>query len=385
MTQLRNWLFLLLLFIGAAGFFTLPTNVSAAPAYTTQQTTYVVQRGDTLSRIAQQHGTTVAAIQRANNLLSDRIYVGQRLVIPGSVDPNQPSNGTIYIVQAGDNLSRIALRYGTTVTAIKSANNLLSDRIYVGQRLLIPSGNAPVPTPIPSSIYTVQSGDTLSGIARRFGTTVAAIKAANNLISDRIFVGQRLIIATDYNTPLPQPQRIQFAAGSSSATVSGTSSQIVPGRYVLRAAAGQMMSVNVVSDVSYNSLLIRHPNGTVLGETSLYPLNWSGRLPVSGDYYIEIFHNGTGLANITLNVSIVTDGQGIPFEPTFVRSVTALQTVRVRSGPGLNYSIIGAMRGGEVAFVTGKSLDGNWWRINCTNVQSGVCWVSANPNLTSWN
>ena len=94
-------------------------------------TTYTVQRGDTLSEIAARFGTTVGALVLANNIADrDRIYPGQVLIIPvgGCVDN--------YIVQRGDTLSEIAQRFGTTVARLASLNNIRNtDRIYIGQVL----------------------------------------------------------------------------------------------------------------------------------------------------------------------------------------------------------------------------------------------------------
>ena len=95
-----------------------------------------------------------------------------------------------YTVQWGDTVYSIARRYGTTVEAIVQANGLPSNYlIKVGQTLTIPG------QPVSTNIYVVQSGDTLLSIARRFGLTVKEIQAANNITDpDHIYPGQKLVI-----------------------------------------------------------------------------------------------------------------------------------------------------------------------------------------------
>jgi LysM repeat protein len=115
---------------------------------------------------------------------------------------SQPPAQTTYIVQPGDNLFRIALRYGATVDALKAANNLTGNIIYVGQTLVIPGQAAPAPTqPPPSqsgastSHYSVQPGDNLYRIALRYGTTVDALARANNIVNPSLIrVGQVLVV-----------------------------------------------------------------------------------------------------------------------------------------------------------------------------------------------
>ena len=127
-------------------------------------TTYVVQPGDSLTRIAQRFGTTVDAIQRANNIANPNvIFAGQTLIIPTggttpTPPPTQPGTPTTYVVRAGDTLGGIAQRFGTTVDAIQRANNISNpDRIFAGQTLIIPAGNT-TPTPPPTTPGPVPGG-----------------------------------------------------------------------------------------------------------------------------------------------------------------------------------------------------------------------------------
>lgn len=131
---------------------------AAAPA--ADQTIYVVRAGDTLARISARYGVSIAALVSANGIINpNRIFVGQRLIIPGATSGGTapapspaPVSGSIYIVQPGDTLSRIAVRYRTTVAALLAANGLTNpDRIWVGQRLRIGSGGGTTPAPVAGS------------------------------------------------------------------------------------------------------------------------------------------------------------------------------------------------------------------------------------------
>jgi len=110
-----------------------------APVQAASTTTYIVQPGDILSLIARRYNTTVQAIAELNNISNPNlIYVGQRLIIPIAGD-SLPSSTQIHVVQPGDTLTRIASRYGTTISAIVTANDLTNPSlIFVGQRLAIP-------------------------------------------------------------------------------------------------------------------------------------------------------------------------------------------------------------------------------------------------------
>jgi LysM repeat protein len=187
---------------------------------------YKVQPGDTLSGIAARYGTTVDAIVTANNLPSRTIYAGQTLVIPSPGSPgagqsNPPASSSTYVVQAGDNLTVLAQRFGTTRQALAAANGISpSSMLYVGQVLNIPGGqqsqpqpqpppaqptavpptptsSVPTATPDPSKpqTHTVQPGENLSNIAMKYSTTVEALMAANNIANPSLlYSGQVLTI-----------------------------------------------------------------------------------------------------------------------------------------------------------------------------------------------
>jgi LysM repeat protein len=199
--------------------------LAAAPER--QGTIHVVQAGEHLTAIANRYGTTPEAIASANNLVNmNLLYVGQRLTIPGGGSSTGASN-TYYVVNRGDTLSAIAVRYGTTTQALVEANGLASANfIYVGERLLIPGGGsvaAPSTSSSTTGYYTVQLGDTVSSIAVRNGTTAWAIVEANHLANPNfIYVGQRLVIpGGSPAAPVSTPQ----ASGSNKRIVIDLSEQ----------------------------------------------------------------------------------------------------------------------------------------------------------------
>ena len=150
---------------------------------------YIVKSGDSLYAIARRFNTTVDSIKNINNLTSNNLSIGQKLIIPTTNNQNNSEN--IYTVKSGDSLYAIARRFNTTVDSIKNINNLTSNNLSIGQKLIIPTTNNQNNS---ENIYTVKSGDSLYAIARRFNTTVDSIKNINNLTSNNLSIGQKLII-----------------------------------------------------------------------------------------------------------------------------------------------------------------------------------------------
>ncbi len=196
--------------------------VSVEQAAPSADVSYEVLGGDTLWSIAVKFGVSVSAIKEKNGLTSDFINPGQILIIPGV---SGPANGaspapapatttttttgaaTTYTVKPGDTLWNIAFIHGVTVQQVRDANGLTSNIIYTGNVLNIPGAttttvNNPAPAAAPattttttaSGTHTVSANDTLWSIAVNNGTSVNAIKEANGLTNNIIFVGQELII-----------------------------------------------------------------------------------------------------------------------------------------------------------------------------------------------
>lgn len=156
------------------------------------ENTYTVKKGDTLYSIAKKFNLTVDELKILNNLTSDSLMVGDTLIIESEVDiPSDTDNGIEYTVLSGDTLYKIANKYGVTIAEIIELNNLTTTILTVGQTLLIPNKSTNV-----SKTYTVQSGDSLWKIANQFGITVDKIISSNNLASPVLTIGQVLIIPT---------------------------------------------------------------------------------------------------------------------------------------------------------------------------------------------
>ncbi len=181
---------------------TIPGGTASPSPATTGGATYTVRPGDWLSRIADRHGISLAALLAANNLSATTvIHPGQRLTIPGgTASPTPaPTGGATYTVLPGDWLSRIADRHGISLAALLAANNLsATSMIHPGQRLTIPGGAAsPAPSPAPARgpTYTVRQGDALSAIAARHRVTLASLLDLNDLtVNSVIQPGQQLTL-----------------------------------------------------------------------------------------------------------------------------------------------------------------------------------------------
>jgi LysM repeat protein len=209
---MRRWISLVLLSALLA-----QVLLTATPAHAQSTTIHVVQPGETLYSIARHYGVPASAICAANRIANPRlIYTGQRLVIPISNSTSTPSSGTptgtTHVVQPGENLYRIALRYGTTILALASANGISEPtQIRVGQTLIIPGGSSAPSTPssppptTSGQTHTVQSGETLSAIAQRYGVSVWVLARANSLTNPSLIIPGQVLVIPGSTGPAPIP------------------------------------------------------------------------------------------------------------------------------------------------------------------------------------
>jgi N-acetylmuramoyl-L-alanine amidase len=163
-----------------------------------------VTSGQTLSGIAAKYGSSMAAIRSANHLKSNSVNIGQMLLIPGSGIKTAPAGNTTapkvvikktqstrtvwHTVTRGEYLGQIAAKYGVTMSSIRQTSHLKSDNVMVGQKLKIAVAATK------TERHKVRRGEFLSKIAAKYGVSVATIRDANKLRSDKLAVGQTLII-----------------------------------------------------------------------------------------------------------------------------------------------------------------------------------------------
>lgn len=156
------------------------------PDISSSQDTYMVQKGDTLSKIANQFNTTVEELKKLNNLTSDLIQIGQILFIPvTSISPTET-----YTVKKGDTLYSISQQYGVTVEELKLTNNLTNNNLYIGQELKVPTKEINEDY----EIYTVVKGDSLWLISQKYNVPVDDLIEINNLETVNLQIGDKLKI-----------------------------------------------------------------------------------------------------------------------------------------------------------------------------------------------
>ena len=198
-----------------------------------QQLEYEVQQGETLYAISKKLNVTISELKQWNNLQSNEIFIGQKLVYyrntesesdspeaetqkPLSlINQNSPDENTFYNVKSGDNLYSIARTYNMTVSELKELNNLQSDNIRVGQQLAVrkpsvaPSVSAFEEKSSPQgafSLYRIQQGENLSSILKKFRMTEAEFSELNPRLNlNSLSTGQEVTVLVPPSKEYPNP------------------------------------------------------------------------------------------------------------------------------------------------------------------------------------
>lgn len=231
------------------------------------QTTYVVQRGDTLNTIAARYSVSLDELVQANGLANPNvIYAGQTLVIPRQ---DKATGGQLYTIQQGESLAAIARRYGVTVDQVLAANNM-TDRnaITAGQQITIPTSEDLSAQVQQSVTYTMQRGDSLYRVSLVFGVTVDDLLAANSLASpNAVFPGLVLRI--------PAPGSAPVATQAPPDTSTPTTPSSTGGRNYTVRLGDTLTQIAIQAGVTVDGLLaangLSNPNSIYAGQVLNVP------------------------------------------------------------------------------------------------------------------
>jgi LysM repeat protein len=263
-------------------------------------TTYTVQAGDTFSTIAAKLGTTVAALEAANpGVNPSNLQIGQVIQLSQSA--------STYTIVAGDTFSSIAAKLGTTVAALEAANpNVSPSDLQIGTQITIPSSSVPTPAPSPqpqpapviptptptptpspaTGKYTIAPGDTLTSIAAKLGTTVAALESANPGINPNdLQIGAQISTPVPNVSPPPQPTPAPAPPPSSTyIIVAGDTFTLIAAKFNTTVAALEAANPNVNPSTLQIGQVINLPPGAA---SSQVPTGGSGTSPSTGGAFVN--------------------------------------------------------------------------------------------------
>lgn len=324
-------------------------NNGSSDSYTGNSSNYyTVQGGDTLSGIANEYNTSVATLANLNGLNDpNHIYIGQRLLVrtesANNSQPSQPTNNTpaqsnnnsgSYTVQSGDNLSSIASRYNMSWETLAQINHLSNPSlIYAGQVLQLGSNSSNTASQTQTTTaaasadsYTVQSGDTLSAIAERFGTSYQAIASLNNLSNpNQIFVGQVLRL-NNTNSHVNASTNSQTTTGAYTVKSGDTLSGIADQFGTSYQALAQMNGISNPNDIYVGQVIKISGNSS----TSSQPVSH-----VSGSYTVQSGDTLSGIASqYGTSYEVLAQLNGI----SNPNDIYVGQTIRLAGSSSTNYS-----------------------------------------------
>jgi LysM repeat protein len=360
-------------------------NAIPAPAPAMDNTTHVIQPGETLFGIALAYGVSTADLQAANGLASaDIIYYGQVLIIPtagyANTVPAATPTGGMHIVQPGETLMRISQQYGVSMQSIVSANGLINPSvIYVGQVLTIPGSSAPAESAPPPAAETpvttthiVQPGETLGLIAQNFGVSMALLVQANNLSNPSLlFVGQTLIIPGGGTSDSPAAQPVPSQGGTYTVQRGDTLFRIAVAYSV--SVWDLMVANGLGSSLIYTGQVLTIPaGGSSTPAPAPDPVSAPPPTTVDGKQIVIVLSEQKTYAyenGVLLREFVVSTG--LPATPTVLGdfNVYLKYDAQRMSGPG--YDLPGVPW--VMYFYQGYALHGTYWHNNFGHPMSHGC------------
>jgi N-acetylmuramoyl-L-alanine amidase len=224
----------------------------SVPIKATTPKVYKVKRGESLSVIAKRYAKTTSELKSYNKLRSTSLLIGQKIKIPSDDYEFAKSTAKVFVktaipklhkVKSGESLSVIAKRYGKTTSELKSYNKLRSTSLSIGQKIKIPSSDYIAQTK--TTTHKVRDGESLSVIAARYGTSSRVLKKYNNLRSTSLSIGQKIKIPTDVSKLTTHKVR----SGESLSVIAklyGTTASLIKSINKLRSsslAIGQLLTI----------------------------------------------------------------------------------------------------------------------------------------------
>ena len=305
----------------------------------TSVSNYIVKAGDSLYRIATNHGITLNALMEANNLSSYFIAPNQTLLIPGGTPNNnagntveeeennsgsdesgntdtKPSTGGSYVVKAGDSYWGIANKHGISISELQKLNGTTSYLIHPGQTLKVPgttdsttpetskpeSNQGSDTTTGTSGSYTVKAGDSYWGIANKHGISISELQKLNGTTSYLIHPGQTLIVPGTSSVTNPDSNNNNDSTNGTDSTESNTSSgsyTVKAGESLYAIATKHGMTVNQLRELNNLSGSLIHPGQS---------LKVSGSSVVSNETTQENTTDSSSSDNTSTNTPSSTSG-----------------------------------------------------------------------------
>lgn len=275
---------------------------------------YTVQSGDTLWKISNQYDVSVSELKIQNQLKSDIIYPGQVLKVAEKTEGGQVASVQSYTVKSGDSLSAIANKFSTTTSALVSLNPEIKNPnlIRVGQVIQVSGAkesSSPAPTTVVAHTYTVQSGDTFSGIAKKHSLSLSELASLNPQIANIniISVGQKINVTKNGTAAAPSTESVASGWEQKANAIIESGKKYLGAPYVYGASPSQTKTF----DCSSFTQRVFGEHGITLPRTSVTQSQAGKTIPLSEARKGDLLFYDTDYDGVINHVSIYMDANTV--------------------------------------------------------------------------